>query len=106
MSEKLLCEVCKKNEAVGVCCVPGVPMSCAYCRECLDANAHPVQVLAGVAWQCDGLTNTVPEFQEMVACTLRHLGVAQQRFDEMVTQIDIDAKAYCDAADNPPEVKE
>jgi hypothetical protein len=26
MNEKLICDVCKKNEAAGVCCVPSVPM--------------------------------------------------------------------------------
>ena len=30
----MICEACGKNEAIGVYCVPGVPISCAYCRDC------------------------------------------------------------------------
>jgi len=29
-----VCDVCLKNEAIGVFAIPGVPMSVAYCKEC------------------------------------------------------------------------
>ena len=40
-----LCETCHKNKPVGVACVPGIPYSAAYCKECLGRNAHPFGML-------------------------------------------------------------
>lgn len=41
----ILCETCKTRAPKGVACVPCVPLSVAYCQECLDNNAHPFWVL-------------------------------------------------------------
>lgn len=41
----LRCEVCKNEDAVGVACVPGVPMSVAYGAECLKHGADPFDIL-------------------------------------------------------------
>ena len=37
MSEELICDFCKVRPAVGVYCTH-VPMSLAYCQQCLDAK--------------------------------------------------------------------
>jgi hypothetical protein len=53
MGSKLVCEVCEKEDAVGVACVPAIPYSAAYGSQCLTLNAHPYGILrANVA--CNG----------------------------------------------------
>jgi hypothetical protein len=43
-----LCQVCSQREAAGVAAMPGVPMSVAYCRPCLNENAHPLWAIHAV----------------------------------------------------------
>lgn len=40
-----LCEVCNKEPMVGVACVPGIPYSAAYGRECLQRRADPYAII-------------------------------------------------------------
>jgi len=47
-----LCDVCGKNEAIGVAST-SVPMSVAYCRECLAHGADPEMVFVYWAEDCD-----------------------------------------------------
>jgi len=75
------CEVCNQRTCVGVCCVPGMPVSAAYCQQCLQANAHPWQYLVANAACCDGLANCAPWFVEMVDHTCTHLGKTREQFD-------------------------
>ncbi len=84
MTTKLICDACKENEALGVAAVPGVPMSVAYCRECLQANSHPMYVLIGNTACCGGLDNTVDEWQQMVMCSLHHQDKTLEWFNEEV----------------------
>lgn len=90
---ELTCDVCSAEPAVGVACVPFVPMSVAYGRRCLDANAHPWDVL--VANQaCLGTTSldadaVHPAWRSMVLDTLKHLGKTKEQFDaDVVESID------------------
>jgi late competence protein required for DNA uptake (superfamily II DNA/RNA helicase) len=39
---KLICDVCNKNEALGVASSPFGAISYAYCRECLNKPADPL----------------------------------------------------------------
>lgn len=82
--EMPVCEVCNKNQAVGVCCVPGVPISCAYCKECLEANAHPWWVLLANTVCIGGLINAAPWWKKMVEDTCRHLGRTKEEFNQEV----------------------
>jgi hypothetical protein len=80
------CEVCAKNQAIGVCSVPGVAYSAAYCAECLKANAHPLFILvAGTA--CNGgLDHCASWWKEMVTDTLKHLGRTEEEFTAQVNE--------------------
>ena len=86
MDRKLICEVCEKNEAVGVCCVPGVPMSSAYCRECLQANAHPWNVIVANTACVGSFDDCIPEWKEMVRDTCKHLGKTMEEFKAAVAK--------------------
>jgi len=39
------CETCGSTEPIGVCCVPGVPYSAAYCGKCFAEDASPFGIL-------------------------------------------------------------
>ena len=81
---KRICEVCNKNEAVGVACVPGVPFSAAYCKECLAANAHPWGILVANTACCDGLNNCSDWWKIIVECTCKHLNKSLEEFNREV----------------------
>lgn len=60
MPEKLMCEVCRKNEAVGVAgCTLSQPVSHAYCRDCLAHKADPKWCMFTV-FDIVGLQNLAP----------------------------------------------
>jgi hypothetical protein len=80
----LICEVCEQNQAIGVCCVPGVPYSAAYCRECATANNHPMHILIANTASLGGLQEAVDWWQEMVTSSLRNQGKTLEWFNEQV----------------------
>ena len=85
--KKLICDVCKKNEAAGVACVPGVPCSAAYCSECLRANSHPMKVLIANTTCIGGLEHANEEWKEMVMDSLKHQGMTLEWFNEEVVRL-------------------
>lgn len=80
------CDVCDTNEPVGVACVPGVPMSVAYCQACLQANAHPWWALVNTTAMCGGLDKMVDEWRFMVEDTCKHLGKSMAEFNADVVK--------------------
>lgn len=86
MPFKLTCNVCGKNEAVGVAAMPGVPASFAYCRLCVNANAHPYPMIVNNTAMIGGLDDAADWWREMVECTLRHLGIERSKFDADVDE--------------------
>lgn len=81
------CEVCRKNESVGVASVPGMPVSAAYCLECLKANAHPYELVVFNTATCGGLDNMVEEWKSLVRDTLQHLGKSPEEFERCVSKV-------------------
>lgn len=86
MSTGLTCEVCRKNEAKGVACVPAIPISVAYCQECLDANSHPLDLLIANTAMCGGFNETNEMWQEIVTDSLRNQGKTLEWFNEQVAK--------------------
>ena len=82
----LICEVCNKNEAMGVYSVPAVPISCSYCRECLEANAHPWYILVGNTSCLGGLEHSADWWKEMVEDTCKYLGRTIEEFNKEVEE--------------------
>ena len=88
MSSSSKCDVClTENTPVQVCCVPGVPVSMAYCRGCLKSNIHPMDILIGNTACCDGLQNCNAEWQDMVHTTLKRFNKSEEWFNQEVVQI-------------------
>jgi hypothetical protein len=86
VGDVLRCDVCNERASVGVAAVPGVPMSCAYCKECLQANAHPIYVVIGNTALVGGYDNAADWWQHIVDCTLQHLGKTREWFDAQVAE--------------------
>lgn len=83
---ELICNVCKTNKAIGVVAVPGVPMSVAYCRECLEANSHPMYILIANTTCAGGLEHTIEEWKQMVMDSLKCQGKTLEWFNEQVQE--------------------
>lgn len=79
-----VCEVCNRRPSVGVCCVPGMPVSAAYCSACLRANAHPWKYLVANAACCGGLGHMAAWYIDMVADTCAHLSKTMGQFNDDV----------------------
>jgi hypothetical protein len=77
----LNCDVCGTHEAKGVASVPGVPISVAYCQECLNANAHPWGILVVNTSLIGHLSQSAEWWQEMVRDTCAHLGRSIEEFN-------------------------
>lgn len=80
MEKELICSVCEDEPAIGVCCVPGVPISMAYGRKCLDANAHPWSILVANTACVSGYDYAADWWKNMVLCTCKHLGKTLDEF--------------------------
>jgi len=78
------CDVCGVELAIGVACVPYVPISVAYGIDCLRANAHPYWVLVANTAACDGFEYCDEGWQKMVFDTLNHLNISFEKFTEDV----------------------
>lgn len=89
----MACDVCGEHEEVGVASVPGVPMSVAYCTECLRANAHPYGIMVINTALIDGYDNASEWWQQMVDDTLAHLGKTREQFDR---DVEIEMKAMAE----------
>ena len=103
---KHLCEVCNKNEIVGVACVPGIPYSAGYCVECLRANAHPWDILVANVACIGGLDKAHGGFVHMVECTCKRLGKTLDQFKEEVQQSIKSLEKYDGYEDSEPEEPE
>jgi len=81
-----LCETCG-DQAVAVIAVPSVPYSAAYCQKCLEANAHPWQILVANTAAMGGLKQAAPFWLEMVKCTCKRLGRSLDEFKADVLEV-------------------
>jgi len=79
------CDVCGTGTTVGVFCVPMVAMSVAYCQQCIDANAHPWDIVVGNTACIGSLDQANDEWREIVECTCRHLKRTMAEFNAAVT---------------------
>ncbi len=83
---ELTCEACNKNKAIGVAAVPGVPISVAYCKECLQANSHPMYVLVGNTACVGGLEYANEGWKQVVMDSLKHQSKTLEWFNEQVQE--------------------
>jgi len=82
-----ICECCNKNQPlVGVACIPGLPMSIAWCRECLEAGIIPYWALVNQTASANGLENCDEWWKELVTQTLKYFEKTIECFNEDVVK--------------------
>lgn len=84
---ELGCDVCNDEPGVGVAAIPGIPVSVAYGRRCLDANAHPWWAVVANTAAIGGLGEAAPWWVQMVEDTMRHLGKTREDLDREVGEV-------------------
>lgn len=60
-----LCDVCRKNEAAGVCSSALGPVSWAYCSQCLSRNAEPAVMFDATIDGCGGVDGVADWVRQM-----------------------------------------
>lgn len=97
------CEVCGKETDVVVVASMMGPISCAYCRDCLDAGAEPYEVMVSYI-ACaghfpDGVNST---YQEIIRSSLAYLNKTEEQFiedvDRQIREIDEQYARYVEEA--------
>ncbi len=88
------CEVCNEREGDAVLCVPGMPYSASYCKECAQAGANPYWCLVANTAKCEGIQNCNPEWNALVEVTLKYL---DKTWDEFNAAVDKDIEAMRNA---------
>lgn len=98
-----VCQVCESEPAIGVASVPGVPISMAYGRKCLEANAHPYEIVVINTAMLGGLDQAAPWWDQLVTDTLEHLEIPRSTFDSdvagAVARIEADEKELQERAE-------
>lgn len=80
------CDVCHQHsENIVVAAMPAMPVSVAYCHECIVAGAHPYELVVAQVALCGGLENVAVDYVPIVHDTLNHLGRSVEQFETAVT---------------------
>lgn len=79
------CGCCHKEKPIiGVACIPGIPMSIAWCEDCLRSGAIPYEAAVCNTAMCGGLDHTNEVWQELVDVTLTYHGKTHEEFNMAV----------------------
>jgi hypothetical protein len=92
-----LCEVCRKNPSVGVCCSALGAISHAYCGECLSAGREPYSTLVGGLFGIrsrEDLAEGV--WESVVQPTLDYYKKSEAQLFDDIRQLEDEFDAYCE----------
>lgn len=78
------CECCKLEPSIGVACIPGMPISIAWGKKCLEAQIIPYWAAVANTAMCGGLAETGDGWQELVFATLEYF-----KTDYMTFSLDV-----------------
>lgn len=76
-----LCDCCGDEPAVGVACVPGMPVSIAWGRKCLEAEVAPYGLVVANTAMIGGVKDAAPWWREMVERTLAYFKKTELEFE-------------------------
>lgn len=81
------CGCCgKEKPIVGVAAITGMPMSIAWCEDCLKVDIVPYWSAVSNTAVCDGWDNCAEWWQEIVKNTLEYFGKTRAEFEQDVTE--------------------
>ena len=79
--------------------MPGMPISVAYCRPCVVANAHPYELIVMQVALCGGtgavLNNVAVDYIPTIHDTLTHLGKSMDEFEKAVNACKVSIADAC-----------
>lgn len=85
------CQCCNKNVSVGFASVPGMPVSIAWCQECVDAGVTPYGILVfnvGMAGKIQSRDDIVATFEDWYVDEIdRTLSYFDVSFEQFVSDI-------------------
>jgi hypothetical protein len=81
-----MCEVCGEREVQVVCSLPGIPMTCGFCRQCFAVGAIPYWVLVANTAAIGGLSQAAEWWAKDVEFTLGWLSISEEDFLQDVTK--------------------
>jgi len=98
------CQCCGMNPSVGVAAVPGVPMSIAWCEECLRAGIVPLWVCFAQATM--GIDDRPPEFAIEIPQVDRAMFGEWwlEWHDRTLTRFGVTEEEFWTAVNEPPAV--
>lgn len=86
-----ICGCCEQEKPiVGVASVPGVPLSIAWCSDCLKSGAIPYDVAVANTACCGGLDQCNEAWRAIVDATLHYF---KKSLDEFTADVQADIKA-------------
>lgn len=74
------CQCCDNEPAVGVASIPGVPMSIAWGRKCLDAQVVPYWVAVANSAMIGGYDQAAEWWKETVEDTLAYFDKSMEQY--------------------------
>ncbi len=84
---EMICDACGKEKSkddLSVCCVPAMPVSAAYCLDCLKINNHPISLLIINTALIGGLDQGAEFWKDMVMSSLKAQDKTLEWFNEEV----------------------
>lgn len=100
MNKKLTCEVCNKNEAVGVASGACGPVSSAYCQDCLKKGAEPYGYLVGYISMAGTSREEIHEsYYSIIKATCEVTGRTEEQFWKDCKRFVEDYDRYCEEHD-------
>lgn len=91
-----LCQVCNKNEPVGVASSALGPMSIAYCQRCLNEGYEPMGAIIGCLMGHHNLDCFVDEVSMMIRRSIEFHGISEEKLWVDVAWMDAEYDAYCE----------
>lgn len=64
------CDCCSQEAKVAVACIPGMPMSIAWCQKCIDADVVPYWVCVSQTACINGLERAAKWWEDLVRRSL------------------------------------
>lgn len=89
------CECClQEKELVGVASLPAMPMSIAWCKDCLAADVIPFWAAVVNTASMNGLDGTNDWWKDLVERSLIYHNKTKEEFDEEVAKSIADLENY------------
>jgi len=98
------CECCGKGKSVVVACVPGVPMSIAWCERCFSADVVPYGVAVAQVATLGGLDNIRADFRDYLIRSVKYHEKTDEEFAADVKKAQDDLDQYTPPAESEQEL--